>query len=163
MKPKIVSIEDFLTGLLFIGVGLGAFVMAYHYPLGTRARMGPGLLPLSLGSMLVLIGAGVCLQSLSLRGETAPKPVEGGAAPLLFGEGVRLFRPLICVVLGMGAFALMVRPLVIFLAIVTLVLIVTQAESGFPVRLALLLAPLLALIAVAIFVVGLGLPFPVWP
>jgi hypothetical protein len=163
MKPKIVSIEDFLSGLLFIAVGLAAFIMAYHYPLGTRIRMGPGLLPVSLGVMLVLIGAGVCLQSLSLRGEATPATGEGEAAPFFSGEAARLLRPLLCVVFGMGAFALMVRPLGMVLAIVTLVLIVTQAESGFPIWLALLLAPLLALIAVVIFVVGLGLPFPIWP
>jgi hypothetical protein len=162
MKLRISDSGDFLSGVIFVVLGLAAFAMALGYPLGTPARMGPGLLPLYLGGLLVLIGAGVCLQSLSLRQEAEPvKRVEGPR--LSFGESSRLLRPASCVVLGLTAFALMVKPLGLVIAITSLVLIVTQAESGFPIWQALLLGPLLALMAVLVFVVGLSLPFPVWP
>jgi hypothetical protein len=162
MKPKISNIEDFLSGLIFVVVGLAAFIVATGYPLGTPARMGPGLLPLYLGGLLVLIGLGVCLQSLSLREREAPIKEANGPRPS-FGERSRLLRPVICVVAGLMAFALLVKPLGLVIAITLLVLIVTQAESGFPIWKALLLGPLLALMAVLIFVFGLNLPFPVWP
>jgi hypothetical protein len=161
MKLAIKSREDFLSGLLFVVIGVVALVIAYNYPRGTMARMGPGMLPLMLGSLLALIGGGVCLQSLALKKEDKILP-ESVAAETEAIAGWRLFRPLAGVALGMGAFALLVRPLGLILAVVALVLIVTQAERGFPLWLTLIMAPILAGAVVGIFVYGLGLPFPVW-
>lgn len=163
VRLKIKSLEDFISGLLLFAVGLAAVITAHGYPLGTPARMGPGMMPLYLGILLLVIGAGVCFQSLSLSREAQLGMEERSPGRIPIEEAGLLLRPLFFIVLGMGTFALMVRPLGLAIATTALVLIVTRAESGFPLRLAVLLALFLSLAAVLIFVVGLGLPFPVWP
>jgi len=53
---KIGSQKDFLSGLMFSGVGIAFAWGASGYSLGTGARMGPGYFPLMLGVILALLG-----------------------------------------------------------------------------------------------------------
>ena len=54
---KIKSQEDFWTGLMFIGFGVLAVVVAQGYPMGAAIRMGPGYFPTYLGAIAIVIGA----------------------------------------------------------------------------------------------------------
>jgi len=155
MRPTIKAPADFATGLLFLAVGLGALFVAEGYPLGRLRSMGPGLFPLLLGGLLALIGVGLALRSLSLRGG-----LQQQEAPYL---ELQALRPLFFVLAGLVAFALLVRPFGLALASVTLVLIASRAERGFPLLQTLVAAVAIPALAVGIFAYGLGLPFRVWP
>src|SRR4030042_3198376 len=61
--------KDFYAGLLFMGFGLVALVIAGSYPLGTASRMGPGYFPRILGTLLVGLGALLSLYGLRSGGE----------------------------------------------------------------------------------------------
>ena len=45
MALRIKSSQDFWTGCAFIAFGAATVVLARDYPLGSAARMGPGVLP----------------------------------------------------------------------------------------------------------------------
>lgn len=155
MKPTIKAPADFATGLLFLAVGLAALFIAKGYPLGQLRSMGPGLFPLLLGGLLAVIGFGLALRSLSLRGVLRQQE-----APYL---DLRALRPLFFVLAGLIAFALLVRPVGLALASVVLVLVASRAERGFPLLQTLVAAVAIPALAVGIFAYGLGLPFRVWP
>lgn len=65
---KIKSTEDFWAGLMFIGFGIGAIVIARDYPFGSAMRMGPGYFPTMIGGCLVALGAIVAAMSLRNQG-----------------------------------------------------------------------------------------------
>ena len=48
--------KDFLSGLLLIVIGGGAFVMSLDYPFGSTVRMGPGYFPRVLAGITVAFG-----------------------------------------------------------------------------------------------------------
>jgi len=139
---------DFFAGLLFLGFGIGAMLVARDYPMGTTIGMGPGYFPTILGGLLVCVGL-----------------VLAGRAFWLPGERVAtfVFRPLLLVHGAVVAFALLVEPLGLALAILALVPL--SRLGGWEVRAAevAILALVLAALALGIFVYGLGLPFRVWP
>ncbi|MGD9741024.1 MAG: tripartite tricarboxylate transporter TctB family protein [Dongiaceae bacterium] len=49
--------KDFYAGLIYIAIGMVAFVWAHQYDVGSTTRMGPGFFPALLG--LVLMGLGI--------------------------------------------------------------------------------------------------------
>src|SRR3712207_1426311 len=64
---RIRSQEDFWAGLMFIGFGVAAIVIARNYPFGSAMRMGPGYFPTMIGSGLVILGA--IIAALGLKNE----------------------------------------------------------------------------------------------
>jgi hypothetical protein len=148
------SQADFISGLLFTGIGAGAFVLALDYPADTVQRMGPGMLPLILGALLTAVGIAITVQSF-LAGD------DGEGAALL--PGWRTYRAAFFVLLSLLAFGLLAPVAGLFPATVALVLVASRAEPGYSMRTAAVLALALAAVVVTIFVYGLGLPFQVWP
>jgi putative tricarboxylic transport membrane protein len=64
--------------------GFGLFFVAWsfaHYQMGSAVRMGPGYFPAVLGGLLVLLGLGVLLQSMTFDG---PKVEAFHFKPLIF-------------------------------------------------------------------------------
>ena len=58
--------RDYYAGGLMLALGVGAAVVGSGYKVGTLARMGPGFMPVMLGSVLALLGiliAGTALAS----------------------------------------------------------------------------------------------------
>ena len=53
------STKDLVSGGIFVLAGAYFAVEALNYEVGTAFRMGPGFMPLLLGSALVLLGLGV--------------------------------------------------------------------------------------------------------
>ena len=146
---RIKSPTDFWTGVLFGGLGL--FVSIYgatHYALGTAVRMGPGYFPTWIGGLVALLSLVLVVQSLRFDGPPLPR--------------VHL-RPTLAIVAASIAFGYLLKPLGLVFAVVLLV--VASAAGGHEFRWLEvgLLAAALALFAVAVFVYGLGLPFPLWP
>lgn len=155
MKLGVSSPSDLLSGLFFLAVGGGAVWMAWFaYPLGTLQRMGPGMLPLMIGVLLTLVGAGLVVRSL-----VVDQDEEGGVRL----PDLATYRAAFFVLLALLAFALLIRQAGLFLSTVVLVLISSRAEPGYSLVSAAILSVVMAALSVAIFVYGIGLPLRIWP
>ena len=66
---KIRSQEDFWSGLMFVGFGVLAIVVARDYPMGSAMRMGPGYFPTLIGGCLVVLGAAITAAGFRTQGE----------------------------------------------------------------------------------------------
>lgn len=140
--------KDFFAGLMFVAFGLAAIFIGSSYPLGTAARMGPGYFPRILGILLIVLGAVLAVRGLRLRGE---KIVFGAPKPVLIVLGAIVL------------FGLTVTKLGLVLSTVLLIVVSSAASSEFRIKEALISSAVLAAGAVAGFIYGLGLQFPVWP
>lgn len=146
---RIKSPTDFWTGVLFGGFGL--FVSLYavtQYKLGTAVRMGPGYFPTWIGALVALLGLVLVVRSLRLDGPPLPR---------------MQLRPIVLILGASVAFGYLLKPLGLIIA--TLLLVIASAFGGheFRWREVLPLAIGLAVFSFAVFVYGLGLPFPLWP
>ncbi len=140
--------EDFFAGLLFIAFGVAALVFSRSYPVGDAARMGPGYFPRLLGILLVVLGGALSLRGFRADGDTL--------------SGWR-WRPLVIILVGVGVFGLVAKWLGLIVAGAMLVVISSFAHSEFNWKEALASGAIQGVVAVALFVYGLGLPLPVWP
>jgi Tripartite tricarboxylate transporter TctB family len=148
MKMSIRHPRDFFAGLIFIAFGLLAFFIGGGYSMGTTVRMGPGYFPRLLGVLLVLIGLVVTGRALLIDGPRVDK-IE--------------LRPLLLVLLGIVAFALVLQPFGLIAATVVLVAIAAFGGWEFNWRDVLISAAILSAVGVGVFVRGLQLPIGVWP
>lgn len=148
MKMKIWRSKDFYAGLIFALFGLSALLLARRYPVGTASRMGPGYFPSLLGWMLAVLGLVIAARALWVRSETNKSWA---------------LRPLLLVIGAVLGFAVLVRPLGLVLA--TIMLVVTSCLGSEDSRLGEVaaLCILLVVIAVALFVWGLGITLNIWP
>jgi uncharacterized membrane protein YjgN (DUF898 family) len=149
------SQADFVSGLMFTGIGIAALVIGLDYPAGTVHRMGPGMLPILVSALLIGVGIALSVQSCIAGDE------DGGGKVSL--PGLETYRAAFFVLLALLAFGLLIRPAGLFLATVVLVLVSSRAEPRYSLVQAGVLSLALAAMVVAIFVYGLGLPFRVWP
>jgi len=148
MKIKIPSNRDFYSGLVFIFFGATAMLVARNYPMGTSDHMGPGYFPFIVGGMLTLLGLVIATVALWTAGEAIK--LEGLRA-LLFVHG------------GVLAFAAIINPLGLVLALLVLIVISCLGNQGFRILEVAALYLVLAAMALGLFVYGLGLSFKIWP
>lgn len=148
MRLRVRNQQDLCSGLLFLGVALFALWVSRDYPMGTAVRMSSGYFPRMLCGLLIALGVYVLIRSLVVEGPavTAVKP-----------------RPVIFITLGVTVFALTIQPLGIVAATFLLSLIGGHASARVRLWEMLAAAAVLALMTVAIFVWGLGLPLSLWP
>lgn len=130
-------------GLTLIG-GAAAIYALSKYALGTVSRMGPGMMPVSLGVILAVFGLAIAIPALFRKGEAAE---------------LRL-RPLIILSICILCFALMIETVGLVPAVFSATVIATFAETRVPLVRALILGAALSLLTWAIFILGLGLPIP---
>ena len=145
---KIRSQEDFWAGLMFIGFGILAVVVARNYPMGTAMRMGPGYFPTYLGAISIVIGALLTGRSLLIAGE---------------GIGRWGWRPLLWLSAAFASFGLLIERAGFVFALAAL--IVASSLSGRDTRtweLALLIVALIGG-SVGLFIYGLELPYQLFP
>jgi len=145
---KISHPKDFYAGVLFFSIGLIAMILAFQYPLGTAARMGPGYFPRVLGGILMALGAILAIRSFREEGG-AISPFAWKAIGLVLG-GVCIFA---AVVLQIGLVA----------ATVILIFITGYASKEFNVKESIISSVILSTISVLLFIVGLKLQFPIFP
>ncbi len=138
-----------LAGLLFAAFGAVAIWLAADYPYGTPTRMGAGFVPTGLGWGLVALGAAIALAGFFARDADAVP--QSDARPLLF------------LLLGVAAFALLLERGGLVVAIASCVVVARLAERPYRWREVVLLAGGLATAGALIFVIGLGLPIPLVP
>jgi len=126
-----------------VGGALYALTAFFNLPLGTLRAMGPGLFPVGLGSLLVLIGLGILIPAL-LVGESKLPTVKP--------------RALIAVLAAVAAFALLIGPFGLLPAIVASTVVSSLAVPGNRPLRVLLLAIFLMFVAWLIFILLLQLP-----
>jgi putative tricarboxylic transport membrane protein len=142
------SPKDFCAGLLFVALGAAFVGLSLQYRLGDLHRIGPGLFPTLVGSVLVGLGLIVAGRSLVLAGPAI--------------ERIQV-RPLLVSLLAIVLFGLALQWLGVVAAIAVLVLVGAYASRDVRVLQVLALAVFLIVFSVAIFVWLLGLPLPLWP
>jgi len=183
--------KDFYAGLLFVVFGGLAMWLSTTYNMGTAARMGPGYFPFWLGGTLALLGAIVLFKSLGVakaNAEKADKKPMGvfilmmvlslgaGAVGLAGPNGALAIgtvagcilaiaigeRSLGLVLGAVAVFGLFLKSIGVIICVVVLVFIAGYASHEFKFKETAISAVVLAVMAWAIFVKGLGLQMPVW-
>jgi hypothetical protein len=140
--------KDFWAGVLFVAFGTAAVVLGARYNLGTAARMGPGYFPRILGILLIALGGIIAMRGLRTNGPAIP--------------AWRL-RPTLVVLGSVVLFGLIVDRAGLALSTVVLIVLASAASTEFRWKEALLSGALLAVLAVAVFILGLKLQLPIWP
>ena len=144
---RIKSQIDFWGGMLFIGFGLLAILVARDYPMGSAMRMGPGYFPTYIGLALVALGAWITADGFRLEGERV------GSFP---------WRAIVLLSIGFSTFAWSIDELGFIPALA--IVILTTSLAGAEFRWKEILIEMVVLIAGcwAIFIYGLELPFPLF-
>jgi hypothetical protein len=140
--------KDFWSGLLFVAFGLAAIIIGANYPLGTAARMGPGYFPRILGILLIVLGGALVLRSLRLQGAKVPRFV---------------WRPTLIVLGTVVVFGFVVEQVGLLVSTVGLIFFSSMASTEFRWKEALMSGIFFAVLAIAVFVLGLKLQLPIWP
>lgn len=148
---KIKSQRDFVSGLLFLVVGVAFAWGATEYSFGTSARPGPGYFPFGLGILLALLGALVLFKALTLESE--------GGDPI----GDIAWRPLLIIVAAVAVFGLALPRLGLIVTPPLLITLSALAGKEFHWRDVLISSVVLTVGSWALFILGLKLTIPVWP
>lgn len=139
--------RDFLAGLVCLVIAALVLLQAQAYDMGTLRNMGPGYLPRFLGVSLAVLG----LITMAFSAKTAM------AFPTLN------YRALVCITVGIIAFAYLMRPAGLFVATIALVYVCGLSERRFrPVKLGIL-ALALCLMSYLIFILSLNMPIRLFP
>jgi len=147
MKVELRNNMDFLAGLLMIVVGAGAFYMALSFPYGSALRMGPGYFPRILSCILIGFGVFVLIRGL-IRGEAV--------------KGRWGWKPLGLIVLALIGFGWTMENFGFFPALAVLFIVGSLAGYEFKLVEVLLLTVAMSAFAWAVFIYGIGLPYPLF-
>ena len=145
MLLQLRSNKDFWSGLLLIALGAAAIFIARNYPFGTALRMGPGFFPIILGGLLIVFG--LYLLACGLRSD---EKIEGSWS----------LRALVILPLSLILFGALMERAGFVPAMLVLIFGSATATTEFRLVDVLLFAIGLTALAVAVFVWGLGLPYP---
>jgi len=146
MKIALHDNKNFMSGVFFIGTGALGIFMAQDYPMGTALRMGPGYFPIVLSGMLILFGI-YCL----VQGLLKPEHLNGPNWSL---------RALVILPIATHVFGLLMEHAGFIPALIALVIISAYAGSEFKFLEVVALAVGLTIASWALFIWGLGLPYP---
>ena len=145
MKLEFRSNQDFWAGLMFFVIGAVAVLVARDYPFGRLLRMGSGFFPTLLGVILMLFGIYIMVKGLRRH-----EKIQGN-----WSVRAVIVLPLITVLFGV----LMDRAGFIP-ALAVLALGSAAAGNEFKWNEVLLLTAFMTVLSVAVFILGLGLPYP---
>ncbi len=145
MKFALSKNKDFWAGVMLIVIGAAALFIARDYRFGSALRMGPGFFPTILSVILIVFG--VCITAVGLRSGEMIKGNLSLRAFLLLPLSLLLFGVLMDLAGFIPALA---------------VLVFVSAASGreFKSMEVLALTAVLTVASVALFIWGLGLPYP---
>jgi hypothetical protein len=145
MKIELRSNKDFWAGIMLIAFGAVSIFIARGYPFGSTMRMGPGYFPSMLGGILALFGLYIMFLGLR-RGEKITVHCST--------------RALIVLPFSLIAFGVLMTHAGFIPAMAVLIFGSASAGRDFKFVEVLLLTVILTGLSVAIFIVGLGLPYP---
>jgi len=172
--------RDSVAGAMFIAIGAGGLITGRALNVGTADAMGEGYVPLAMCWLMIALGALIVFNALRAAVRTDPTgsvpDVTARDSPLVVAVGTDpegsvpdveppAFnpRPLLAVTIATLAFALLLEPLGIIVAVFASSLCASKAMPAVPLSSVLLPAALLSLAVLALFVWGLGLPLHALP
>jgi hypothetical protein len=145
MKIELRNNRDFWAGVMLIAIGVASIIIARGYPFGSTMRMGPGYFPSLLGGILAVFGIYVMIVGLS-KGEKITVQCSTRALAVL--------------PLSLVAFGILMTYAGFIPAMVALIFGSACAGRDFKFGEILVLTVFLTGFSVAIFIWGLGLPYP---
>jgi len=145
MKIELTKNKDFWGGVMLIVIGAGAILLARDYRFGSALRMGPGFFPSILGGILFVFGIYIIVEGLH-NGEKLPENLS--------------LRAFILLPLSMALFGILMEFAGLIPALAVLILLSAAAGNQFKFTEVLLLTAFLIFAAIAVFIWGLGLPYP---
>lgn len=148
MRVLGINVTELAAGLLIAAIGLFVLVAAWPLAVGTARSMGPGFVPISLGFILILLGAGIIL--VEGRSGTPDRP------------RIPAVRPLIFIPAAVIVFALTIQRFGLVPSVFVTAFIATLADPASRLGRSLALAAILAVLALLIFGYGLGLQVRAW-
>jgi hypothetical protein len=131
--------RDFFAGLLYILTGVVAMVIARDYPFGSALRMGPGYFPTVLGGIMVVFGIAVLIMGIRNN-----EKIKGHLS----------IRAVIVLPVATVVFGILMEQVGVIAALAA------AAGREFKWTEAILLTIGLIILSLAIFIWGLGLPYP---
>ena len=137
--------RDFFAGLLYIVTGAVAMWIATDYPFGSALRMGPGYFPTVLGGIMILFGIAVLLMGVKNN-----EKIKGNWS----------IRALIILPLSAVIFGVLMEEAGFIPALAALIPAAAASGREFKWIEVILLTIGLTVISLAIFIWGLGLPYP---
>jgi len=137
--------RDFFAGLMYIGIGAVAWLIARDYPFGSALRMGPGYFPTVLSGIMIVFGIYVLM--LGVRNNEK-------------FEGNWSIRALIVLPLSTVVFGWLMEEVGFIPAMLALIPLSAAAGKDFKWLEILLLTIGLTIFCWAGFIYGLGLPYP---
>ena len=147
MKVGLRDNQDFWSGVMLIAVGMGAVLIARNYPFGSALRMGPGYFPSILGAILTLFGIFFMVRALR-----STERIEAGWS----------LRALTIIPLAFVLFGVLMTHAGFIPALMVLIFASALASTEFKLLEVVLLTVGLTFACVAVFIWGLGLPYPLF-
>ena len=148
MKAGLRDNQDFWSGVMLIAVGATAVVIARNYPFGTSLRMGPGYFPTVLGSILALFGLWFIVKAFR-----STEKIEPGWS----------LRALTVIPVSLVLFGILMTYGGFVPALIVLIFGSALASDEFNLLEVVLLTVGLTIGCIAVFIWGLGLPYPLVP
>ena len=147
MKAGLRDNQDLWAGVMLIAIGVTAVMIARNYPFGTSLRMGPGYFPTVLGWLLTLFGLWFVAKSFR-----SAEKIEPGWS----------LRALVVIPLSLALFGILMSYGGFVPALVVLIFGSALASSEFNLLEVTLLTVGLTIGCIAVFIWGLGLPYPLF-
>jgi hypothetical protein len=148
MTRRSSSGTDLPAGILLALFGAAGIWGALDMRRGTAISMGPGYFPLLVFSAIVVLGLVVAFRGW-----------RGAGAPV----AVPLWRPILCITASLLSFWLLIEHAGFVVAGMVSLMISIKAQSHLRWRRALVFSAITVAVTGLVFVVGLSLPFPLWP
>lgn len=145
MKSEVRGNKDFWAGLMLIAIGAAAMFISRDYRFGSALRMGPGFFPVILSGVLIVFG--VCIMAVGLK---SGEKIQGRLS----------LRALILLPLSLVLFGVLMEKAGFLPALVALVFLSAFSGREFKFVEVSLLTVLLTVASAALFIWGLGLPYP---
>ncbi len=145
MKMELSKNKDFWAGVMLIAIGAAAMFIAREYRFGSTLRMGPGFFPTVLGGILIVFG--VFVAAIGMR---SGEKIQGRVS----------LRALTLLPLSLILFGVLMERVGFVPALVALVFVAAASGREFKLIEVLLLTGILTLASLALFIWGLGLPYP---
>jgi hypothetical protein len=145
MKLELRKNKDFWAGMMLLGIGVAAMFISRDYRFGSALRMGPGFFPTILSG--ILIAFGICIMAVGLR---SGEKIQGSLS----------LRAFVMLPLSLILFGILMQVAGFIPALVALVFVSAASGREFKLMEVLLLTVGLTVASVALFIWGLGLPYP---
>ena len=138
------AVQNLIGGLLTVALGVSVLAVAWHYPMGSLLRMGPGFFPCVIAVLIVLLGLALTASSLRARWDVASIGIQ--------------WRSVLAVAAGVTLFALSLERAGLVPATLLLVLVSSLAEPDWRPRRAVILAVVVTALVYLLFVTVLQIP-----